>query len=152
MLIGDFKSKLYKLNPRLIVSDAQPVRMNGLYHTGIYEKQVRQNGLSFDTRGHGDPKAEKYFAALETGQLDRYICGICIEWVPEYDVFNAEYNKVAVPGWRTILMQLVQKKLTTLDKARKVFEVPSLGEADYDRMSFFKKMEFAKKIDRVNND
>jgi hypothetical protein len=147
MLIGDFKKRLQQLNPNLVVKDDQVVKMDGLKHSGIYLKQVKQSGLSYDVKGRGDARVERYYAALESGQLDKFLCGVCLEWLPEFDVFNADYTKIAVPGWRTVLMQLVSKQAISLDKARKIFNCASLGEADYDRMNFFKRAEFAKRID-----
>ncbi len=149
MLIGNFKDRLKRLNPQILIDEENATKLQGLRHAGIYLKAVKQAGLSLDTKGRGHGRVEKYYAALESGELNKFLCGVCLEWLPEYDIFNAEYTKIAVPGWRTILMQLIQKKVIDRDKARKVFSCPSLGEADYDRMSFFAKMQFAKKIDKV---
>ncbi len=148
MLLGDFKHKLKRLNENLYIADEARV-MDGLKHSGIYLKGVRQRGLSWDTKGQGTSKQEKYYAALESGELDKYMCGVCIEWLPEFDVYNAEYTRIAVPGWRTTLLRLIQSKVVTLDKARKIFECQALGESDYDNMTFFNKLQFAKKIDRI---
>lgn len=149
MLFGDFTHKLRQLDSRIIVKTDQPTKMDGLWHSGIYLQQVRQAGLSKGTKGHGTAQQEKFYSELETGQLDKFLCGVCIEWVPEFDIFNAEHTKIAVPGWRTILMRLIQSKLVTKDKARKVFNCQSLGEIDYDRLTFFGKLEFAKRLDNL---
>lgn len=149
MLLGNFKDRLRKLNSRIFIDEEKATVMQGLRHAGIYLKSVKQAGLSLDTKGRGHGKVERYYAALESGDLNKFLCGICLEWLPEYDIFNAEYTKIAIPGWRTVLMQLIQKKVIDREQARKVFSCSSLGEADYDRLSFFAKMQFAKKLDRV---
>lgn len=147
MLLCDFTSRLRQLNGDLYVKTDQVIKMDGLKHSGIYLKMIKQSGLSYDTKGHGAANVEKFFAARETGQLDKYMCGVCIEWLPEFDIFNADYTKIAVPGWRSTLLRLIQSKAFSLQSARKVFNCSSLGETDYDRMSFFNKMQFAKRID-----
>lgn len=124
----------------------------GLRHAGIYLKQTKQAGLSSDVKGHGHHLVEKYYAALESGQLDKYLAGVCLERIPEYDIFNEDYTKMEIPGWRTIILRLVQAKVTTLERARKVFECSSLGESDYDKLSLAGKMRLAKKIDLGEKD
>ena len=42
-------------------------------------------------------------------------------------------------GWRGVLTELVKRRLVTLDRARSVFGCSSLGETDYDRMSYDEK-------------
>lgn len=149
MIIGDFKYKLAKLNPNLYVRTDDSTKMEGLHHAGIYLKQVKQAGLSYDTKGRGSVNVERYFQELESGNLDKFLCGICIEWIPEFDIFNKEYTKISIPGWRTTLLRLVQSKAIELDKARKVFNCSSLGLSDYDKLNFFAKMQFAKKLDGI---
>jgi hypothetical protein len=41
---------------------------------------------------------------------------------------------------------LAKQKIAPLDKIRKVFECQGLGESDYDKASFFGKIEFAKRL------
>lgn len=149
MLIGDFKHKLARLNSRLYIRTDEVTKMDGLAHAGIYMRNVKQAGLSWETKGRGDHRVERYYQELESGNLDKFLCGICVEWLPEYDIFNADYTKIAVPGWRTVLLRLVSLKAFTLDEARKVFNCYSLGENDYDRMTFFQRVEFAKRLDHA---
>lgn len=149
MLIIDFTARLSRLNPRLIVRSDQATKRQGLKHAGIYLKEQQQRGLSYDVKGKGPAGIEKYYAELAAGRLDKYICGVCIEWLPEFDVFNEEYSCVSVPGWRTVLLRLIESKVFKLEDARRIFNCQSLGETDYDKMSIFKKMEFAKRLDNA---
>ncbi len=66
--------------------------------------------------------------------------------MPEYDIFNLEYTRLAIPGWRTIALRIVEAKAAKLDQVRKAFECQSLGETDYDKKTFFQKLEFAKRL------
>lgn len=147
MLIGDFTSKLKKLNSKLYVKMDQRQIIRGLGHSGIYLKQAKQAGLSYDTKDRGHHLVNRYYQELESGQLDKFICGVCLEWIPEFDIYDDEYTKIVIPGWRTTLLRLVQAKAIDLDKAKKVFKCKSLGESDYDKLNFFGKLRFAKKVD-----
>lgn len=147
MFIHDFIAKLKRLNPRLRVDTENAQKIGEYRLAGIYLKNVRQKGLSVDVQGRGHHKVDRYYQELETGNLDKYLGPVALDHIPEYDVFNAEYSNMAVPGWRTIVLRLVQQKVCSLERARKVFNCAGLGDSDYDRMSFFKKMQYAKKLD-----
>lgn len=149
MLLFDFQSKLRKLDPRLYVkTDKCVVRENSLKHTGLYYKAERRTQMNVDSDSYGQvsPEHVKYLQALERGELDAFICGICLDIIPEYDIFNLEYTRLAIPGWRTIALRIVEAKAAKLDQVRKAFECSSLGETDYDKKSFFQKLEFAKRL------
>lgn len=147
MILSNFKSKLRELNPDLIVKDDQVSKMRGFNLAGIYLKMKAQKGLSPWLRGFGEGDAVKFCDAQASGQLDKHLCGVCIDWIPEYDVFNADYSCLSVPGWRTILLRLVATKVISLQRAQKVFDCRSLGESDYDKASYHNKLRIAKKLD-----
>ena len=150
MLIGDFQNRLKKVNPLLYVQTDKAVkRPEGHRHTGIYLKNHKRTDTGVDSSNFGivNPNHIKYLQALENGELDTFICGICIDFIPEYDIFNLEYSRMCVPGWRSIALTLVSKKVASLDKVRKAFNCKGLGESDYDKMSFFQKLEFAKRFE-----
>lgn len=152
MLIGDFQNKLKKANPLLYVqTDKSVLRPEGHRHSGIYLKNPKRNQMNVSSEQYGlvSPSHIKYLEALEKGELDTFICGICIDFIPEYDIFNLEYSKMCIPGWRSVALTLVNKKITTLAKVRKAFNCKGLGESDYDKMSFFQKLEFAKRFENA---
>lgn len=152
MLIGDFQSKLRKLDPNLYVrTDDVRVLENGLKHAGVYYKQKKQAVKSNKVdRLHASSEQQKYLNALEKGELDFYVCGICIDILPEYDIINTNYGRIVSLGWRTVLLRLVEHKITTLEKARKVFNCSSLGESDFDKANFHQKLAIIKKLERKN--
>lgn len=153
MLIGDFQNRLKRVNPLLYVQTEMSVkREEGHRHSGIYLKNPKRQQMNVSTEDYGsvNPNHIKYLEALEKGELDSFICGICIDFIPEYDIFNLEYSRLCVPGWRSIALTLVNKKVATLDKVRKAFNCKGLGESDYDKMSFFQKLEFAKRFEDGN--
>jgi|GEM_PF-6721612 len=152
MLISDFQNKIQKINPLLYVqTDKAVTRPEGHRHSGIYLKNPKRRymGITRDNYGIVDPKHIKYLDALETGTLDTFICGICLDFIPEYDIFNLEYSRMCIPGWRSIALTLVEKKVATIAKVRKAFNCRGLGESDYDRMSFLQKLEFAKRFENA---
>ena len=152
MLIGDFQNKLKKVNPLLYVqTDKAVLRPEGHRHSGIYLKNNQRHAMGIARENYGivNPNHIKYLEALEKGDLDTFICGICIDFIPEYDIFNLEYSRMCIPGWRSIALTLVDKKVTTIAKVRKVFNCKGLGESDYDKMSFFQKLEFAKRFENA---
>jgi len=116
-----------------------------IYSHGIYYKAEKRQSPTLGTE-HLHSSQAKYLEGLESGQLDTFICGIPAGEVPEYEVFDFEQTRILMTGWRSIIMALVKQKLVDLDKARNLFNCQSLGESDYDKMDFFKKFEFAKKL------
>lgn len=78
----------------------------------------------------------------ESGQAGEFLCGVS-EWTPEYDRFNPETGTLMMRGWRSLAMFLVRKGVCTLDRAKHVFG-SSLGETDYDRLSFEQKLSLAR--------
>lgn len=152
MLIGDFQNKLKKVNPLLYVQTEMSVkREEGHRHSGIYLKNPKRQQMNVSTEDYGTVNSNhiKYLEALKKGELDTFICGICLDFIPEYDIFNLEYSRMCVPGWRSIALTLVHKKVATIAKVRKAFNCKGLGESDYDKMSFFQKLEFAKRFENA---
>lgn len=152
MLISDFNAKLRKLSTRLYIDTSKPVvRENGLKFAPLYYKNPRKqfSTVQKTDRNKISDSHAKYLDSLETGELDTYVTAICLDFIPEYDIFNIEYTKLAVMGWRSIALMLVKMKICELDKIRKAFTCSGLGESDYDKASYFGKLEFAK---RLNNE
>lgn len=149
MLLTDFQHKLRKIDSKLYVkTSVSEKRENGYRFSGLYKKiphkqqvYIKKTDRNLIHAGH-----EKFLNAVENGDFDTYVTAVCIDYIPEYDVFNKEYTKLAIKGWRSIALDLVRMKLATLEKVRKVFRCPSLGESDYDKAGFFGKLEIAKKV------
>jgi hypothetical protein len=91
-------------------------------------------------KAEADSQTLKYLEEQEKGLTDDYVCGVPHGWVPEYPVFDPKTRRLVARGWRGIVLTLVERKLTTLSKARQVFG-SSLGETSYDRQPFHVKQE-----------
>ncbi len=150
MLLCDFQAKLRRLHPGLYVkTDARKELAEGFHITGIYIKVPKREVYKYTTRVNKNAvnhKHEDYLNAAERGELDKFICGVCLEQVPEYDIFCLVNNSMLAPGWRKIALRMVKLKICSLAHARKIFSCSSLGESDYDKMSFFKRLNWAKDI------
>lgn len=146
MLLCDFQSKLKRLNEDLYVKTDERVKhANDFWLSGIYLKATRQT-IRGDKNYAGDTAQRKYLEELENGNLDKYICGVCLNHIPEYDIFDFELTRLLASGWRKIVLRLVKMNLCTLAEARKVFNCSALGESTYDKMKFFDRFNWAKKI------
>jgi hypothetical protein len=75
---------------------------------------------------------------------DQFVCGVPAPFVPEHDQFPQDSLLKALPGWRSILVRLVQRNLVSLSNARRYFSA-SLGEADYDRLPYETKKRLAQR-------
>lgn len=149
MLLTDLQAKLRKIDTRLYIDTSRPViRENGLKFGGLYFKKARKDEIAVQKsdRNKVHSSHAQYLDALERGEMDIYVTAICLDFIPEYDIFNMEYTKLASMGWRSVALLLVSKKLATLDQVRKAFDCRGLGESDYDKAGFFGKLEIAKRL------
>ena len=154
MLLCDLQDKLKKINDKLYIKTDVRHSMKGddtFRVSGIYLKQPKRHYMKTKgaTRHYASADQQKYLEAREKGYFDTFICGVCLDVVTEYDIFDLDYNRMLAPGWRTIALQLVQKKVCSLDKVKEVFS-RSLGEYDYDHMSFFKRLEWSKETNNAD--
>lgn len=145
MLTFDFSNKLQRLNPRLYIDQAH-VRLvsKDNWGTSIY---LKSNSRKTNHAGHGinyvDAATRNYLTAQYEGSIDELVSGCPTPYVPEYDIFDLATGQLIVKGWRSIVMFLVNKRICTLEKARKVFS-SSLGEQPYDRWTFETKLAKAR--------
>lgn len=149
MLLFDLQAKLRKIDTRLYIDTSKPVvRENGLRFAPLYFKKARKMEITVQRSDRNLVSAHHaaYLDALERGEMDTYVSAICLDFIPEYDIFNMEYTKLAVIGWRSLALMLYNKKIAPLDRVKRAFECNGLGESDYDRASFFGKLEFAKRL------
>jgi len=138
LLSFDFKSKLQRLNPLLYVVD-------GVQVSSIYQRVQKRSDIK-SNYNYLEREAAKLLEAQESGLVDEHICGIPKDFIPEWDEFKLDTGHIVRRGYRSILKILIEKKLCTLERARKVFNCPSLLEADFDRMTI------PQKIARIKED
>jgi len=149
MLLMNLQRRLKQLDTRFYIdSDNAKVRENGLKFAPLYFKKARRGESSVQKSDRNSVSAghAQYLDALESGVMDTYVTAICLDFIPEYDIFNIEYTKLSVIGWRSLGLMLARMGLAPMDKIKKVFECEGLGESDYDRASFFGKIEIAKRL------
>jgi hypothetical protein len=145
MYLFDFQKKLQKLNPLLYVRTNERSRLcRGLFSVGIYLKaptRKKQTKSGDKALIHGTQ--QKYLDAIERGDLDTFLMGVCYNYVPEYDVFDMDLERLLMPGWRSILTFLIKKQVIDAEKAKRIFRCKSLGTTDWDKSSFTQKMRWA---------
>jgi hypothetical protein len=145
MWIFDFQNKLSRLNKNLFVDVSQKRTINhdkDSYSVAVYKR----NGKRFSRTANDQVvsnDAQRYLERVNSGETE-YLGGISYPEVPEYDVFNYENSTLLRKGWRTFLLQLVEKRICTLDEARKAFRCPSLGASTYDRSSYERRLAWSK--------
>lgn len=148
MLLCDFQKKLSLIDSRLYIKTDKRVRMDwGVNYHGLYYKEAGREHMKTTSamRNTVHAKHAEYLEALERGELDKYICGVAADAVPEYDIFSFEHSRLVIPGWRTIAMELIRRKLCSVDRARQVLNCAGLGTQTYDLLTFFNRMAFCKK-------
>jgi hypothetical protein len=149
MFLCDFKAKLAKVNHLLYVYDekaSENFRKQKV--SGIYLRGGRRKGgiATWEKHEAADKNAIAYIEADEKGEFDTFCGGCNLDEMPEYDIYDLEWGRMVNMGWRSTLLMLAKRGFINLDKARKIFNCPSLGESDYDRLDFWGKMEFARKL------
>lgn len=145
----NLQRRLKQLDPRFYIdTESAKVRENSLRFAPLYFKKARRGESSVQKYDRNIVNAghAQYLDALESGVMDTYVTAICLDFIPEYDIFNMEYTKLAVIGWRSLGLMLAERKIAPLDRIKKVFECEGLGESDYDKASFFGKLEIAKRL------
>lgn len=149
MLLTDLQAKLRKIDTRFYIDASRPVtKENGLRFAPLYFKKARKSEITVQKSDRNSVNAAhaQYLDALERGEMDTYVSAICLDFIPEYDIFNMEYTKLAVIGWRSLALLLVKQNLADITKVRNAFGCQGLGESDYDRANYFGKLEIAKRL------
>jgi len=149
MLLTDLQAKLRRIDTRLYIDASRPVtKENGLRFAPLYFKKARKSEIAVQKSDRNSVNAAhaQYLDALERGEMDTYVSAICLDFIPEYDIFNMEYTKLAVLGWRSLALMIVRQNIADIEKVRKAFNCQGLGESDYDKASYFGKLEIAKRL------
>lgn len=83
--------------------------------------------------------AGRFMEAKESGNRDKHVGTVTLGDIPEGDVFSPEGREIK-RGWRTIANTLIKKEVASAERVRRAFG-SSIGESDYDRMSFEQKAQ-----------
>lgn len=151
MYTKDFEKKLKRLNPHLYVDYRDARKASPKYDyllTGIYLRVTKRDKLKYSKASYEGLSQEQraYLRDKEAGHFDVHVGGVCLQIVPEYDIFDISGCQLLVPGYRSILLSLVKKGYVDLKKAKRVFACSSLGESDYDNQDFFGKIKLIKAL------
>jgi hypothetical protein len=150
MLSGDLQTKLQKLNPRIFILKGKAAVEGEWRYSGIYLREAgKKQTMAKWKWSYADTGAQKHLEDLEKGTKDKFLCGVSLTVVPEYDIFNLDRGLVLAPGWRSILLSLAKLKAIDIRKARRVFSASSLGRQTYDRMSLEQKIAWVSKENKI---
>lgn len=142
MYLFDFKSKLRRLNDQLYVDDTRARVVDGEYGAcGIY---IRRRRAAEGISAAGLNYVDKHARDLLTGEIDEFVMACSTQWVPEYDTFDLKTGKVLARGWRAMVMALVKRKFTTIERARRVFNCSGLGTTEYDHAEYESRLAIAR--------
>lgn len=139
MTSNEFAEKLYRLNPRIYLGKNINTEYNkDLYSTGIYIRGFNDTGTVDPAEGMSTEELIRLRKDNETP--DKYIGWVTVRWIPEGNWYCKD-GSILAPGLREILLRLIELKYIKEKRARKVFNLPSLGLSDYDKLSYEQKFE-----------
>jgi hypothetical protein len=121
--------KDYKLPDQKILEDEAPRRGQRMNHLQFIEK-LRAAGVRcwYNTEPFRGLIGLRAIAPGYEQLGLRFICGVKLGWTTEYDTFHFDerglpLNKKTV-GWRSVILQLIAKKILTEEKAHRIFGKP----------------------------
>lgn len=145
MYLFDLQSKLRRCNEDLFVQTDRGLTVAHEIpsHPLMLRWGQRHRGFSSVGKHYMDSDTQKLMAMKENGQAGQYICGVSA-YSPEYDIYELETGVLKVRGWRSVAMFLVNKKICTIERARRAFECESLGTTRYDKAGWDQKVAWAR--------
>lgn len=138
MYLFDLQAKLRRLNPGLYVrSDVRVQVQPGIYSTALHLNVNRRKvrGVAQGDIALLGSEGAKRLQEHYTGQIDLYLGGVPLDWVPEFDEIDPKTALTIRKGWRSIVLNLVKQNVCSMDRARKYFG-SSLGETRYDKFTY----------------
>ena len=147
MYLFNLQAKLKRVNPQLLILTDQGRDLTQIRSFPLVLRFGSRKLFNPLASGYVNSEVSKYIAKKESGQAGEYICGVS-DWSPEYDMFDIEKGSLIARGYRSLAKLLADKKVAPLDRIKKIFQVPDLGQTDYDRSSFEKRLEWARKEKR----
>lgn len=118
----------YKMEHQDLLTDEKPRKVH-IITTRDFIKKLRDNGVRCFTVDNGLAGTVGLWAAR--GQETVYICYLQIPCMYEWSVLRLDNHNLPAGekfrGWRTVLMQLIIKKILTEDQAHSIFGKPTGG-------------------------
>lgn len=154
MTLITLKEVLKRIDPRLYIRDkdrkvsyshdSEVVYVGGIYLKETGGRGTRLTGSDWNAASISAAQ-RRYREDLVSGNLDKFICGVSFNGVPEYDIYNLDTSDLVMPGWRSIAKVLALKKVASWDQIKRAFRCNSLGENDYDKLNFYGKLAMMRK-------
>jgi hypothetical protein len=106
--------------------EEEDARMGEIMHSSQLIRKLQNCGLRCWYAAHPQPGRVKLMVDTSNGTKDPEIgCWVQEGWTTEYSICNFDSHDVllqeAYRGWRTVLLQLIVKKMLTEEVATKVF-------------------------------
>jgi hypothetical protein len=122
----------YKMDRQENLMNAKARKINAIGTRDFIDK-LRRNGVKCFTVDNGFPPQTIALWAIrpESNRLE-YICYLQVPAMYEWSVLKVDRHGLPAGedfrGWRTVLMQLIEKQILTEKKAHEIFGRPSDGE------------------------
>lgn len=128
--ISDEMAEQYKMEDQTELTNAA-ARMVNPMSTRDFIQKLRANGVKCFTIDNGFPPQTVALWCIPPGQhaRARYICYLQVPAMYEWSVLRVD--RTGKPdgedyrGWRTVLIQLIEKEILTEDQAHRIFGQPS---------------------------
>lgn len=144
MYLFDLRDKLKKLNPELEILTDKPV-LGTVTSYPLVLRFGKRTHYIYGAHNHVDADTRRFMEMKENGQAGEFICGVSA-YSPEWDRFQMTEGiaTILMRGWHSLVMLLVNKKICTLERARRVFG-SHVGSCDYSRWTYEDKLARFKK-------
>lgn len=129
---SDSQVSQYKMERQEILMNAKARKINAIGTRDFIDK-LRRNGVKCFTVDNGFPPQTIALWAIKPG-TDRlvYVCYLQVPAMYEWSVLKVDRHGLPAGedfrGWRTVLMQLIEKQILTEKRAHEIFGRPSDGE------------------------
>lgn len=146
MFTFDLHAKLRRLNKGLYINTNQlTVFTNGEKALGVLRRVNKRKEVTSSAKlSESDSATHRFLTEEAQGVKDEFLFAVPYPYVPEYDEIDNQTGRVLKKGWRSIALQLVSKNVCTLSRARHIFQCPSLGETDYDKLGYTGKLRMTR--------
>lgn len=120
----------YRMEGQELLTDDKPRKVNAV-STRDFVKKLRDNGASCFTFDNNMPGTVALWAAKPGSQQMEYICFLQCPAMYEWSVLRLDRhglpNGESFRGWRTVLVQLIEKEILSESSAHAIFGSPVEG-------------------------
>lgn len=127
---SDDMVKSFRMEDQELLVDAK-ARLVNIKRARDLIKTLRDNGVRCFTVQNGHPQQVGLWCCPPDSQEMQYVCYLQVPFMPEWSVLRLDRhglpNGEDYRGWRTMIMQLIQKGILTEKKAHRIFSTPTDG-------------------------